>query len=185
MYSKKIGAALLLSALSVGGFAQRKMAAPANKMDQFISSLMAKMTIDEKIGQLNLVTSGQAITGTVVNKGIDEGTRKGTIGGIFGLYGAEKVRQVQEIAVKNSRLHIPLIFGLDVIHGHRTIFPIPLGISATWDMALIERSAKIAASEATAEGLNWVFSPMVDIARDPRWGRISEGSGEDHGLVRK
>lgn len=179
MYSKKIGAALLLSVLSVSGFAQRKAVAPANKMDQFISSLMQKMTLDEKIGQLNLVTSGQATTGSVVNNGVEGGIKKGAIGGIFGLYGTDKVRKVQELAVNNSRLHIPLIFGLDVIHGHRTIFPIPLGISATWDMNLIERSAKIAASEATAEGLNWVFSPMVDIARDPRWGRMSEGSGED------
>ncbi len=179
MYSKKIGAALLLSVMSYCGFAQRKAAAPANKMDQFISSLMQKMTLDEKIGQLNLVTSGQATTGAVVNNGVEAGITKGAIGGIFGLYGTDKVRKVQELAVNNSRLHIPLIFGLDVIHGHRTIFPIPLGMSATWDMALIERSAKIAASEATAEGLNWVFSPMVDIARDPRWGRMSEGSGED------
>ena len=83
------------------------------------------------------------------------------------------------MAVKKSRLHIPLIFGLDVIHGHKTMFPIPLGLSCTWDMALIEKSARIAATEATADGLNWAFSPMVDIARDPRWGRISEGAGED------
>ena len=137
------------------------------------------MTLDEKIGQLNLVTSGRALTGSVVNKGVEEGIKKGEIGGIFGVYGTDYIGRAQELAVKNSRLHIPLIFGLDVIHGHRTIFPIPLGMSATWDMGLIERSAKIAASEATGEGINWVFSPMVDIARDPRWGRISEGSGED------
>jgi beta-glucosidase len=98
---------------------------------------------------------------------------------VFGLYGADNVEKIQEIAVKESRLHIPLIFGLDVIHGHRTIFPIPLGMSASWDLGLIKQSAQLAAKEATAEGLNWVFSPMVDIARDPRWGRISEGSGED------
>jgi len=149
------------------------------KMDAFVTQLMAKMTLDEKIGQLNLVTSGRALTGSVVNKGVEEGIKKGEIGGIFGVYGTDYNGKAQELAVKNSRLHIPLIFGLDVIHGHRTIFPIPLGMSATWDMGLIERSAKIAASEATGEGINWVFSPMVDIARDPRWGRISEGSGED------
>jgi len=149
------------------------------KMDAFVKQLMAKMTLDEKIGQLNLVTSGRALTGSVVNKGVEEGIKKGEIGGIFGVYGTDYIGKAQELAVKNSRLHIPLIFGLDVIHGHRTIFPIPLGMSATWDMGLIERSAKIAASEATGEGINWVFSPMVDIARDPRWGRISEGSGED------
>jgi len=149
------------------------------KMDAFVKQLMAKMTLDEKIGQLNLVTSGRALTGSIVNKGVEEGIKKGDIGGIFGVYGTDYISKAQELAVKNSRLHIPLIFGLDVIHGHRTIFPIPLGMSATWDMGLIERSAKIAAGEATGEGINWVFSPMVDIARDPRWGRISEGSGED------
>lgn len=148
-------------------------------MHAFISGLMKKMTLDEKIGQLNLVTGGMAITGSVTNSGIDNGISKGQIGGIFGLYGTANVRKAQETAVKNTRLHIPLIFGLDVIHGHRTIFPIPLGMSATWDLALIQQAAHIAAKEATAEGLNWVFSPMVDIARDARWGRISEGSGED------
>ncbi|MBS1519516.1 MAG: beta-glucosidase BglX [Bacteroidetes bacterium] len=149
------------------------------KMDAFVKQLMAKMTLDEKIGQLNLVTSGRALTGSIVNKGVEEGIKKGDIGGIFGVYGTDYISKAQELAVKNSRLHIPLIFGLDVIHGHRTIFPIPLGMSATWDIPLIERSARIAATEATGEGINWVFSPMVDIARDPRWGRISEGSGED------
>ncbi len=149
------------------------------KMNAFVSGLMGKMTLDEKIGQLNLVTGGAPTTGSVVNKGIEQKIKGGDIGGMFGIWGADKVKAVQDIAVKNSRLHIPLIFGLDVIHGHETVFPIPLGISATWDMALVQESAKIAAKEATAEGLNWVFSPMVDIARDPRWGRISEGSGED------
>jgi len=149
------------------------------KMNAFVTNLMSKMTLDEKIGQLNLVTMGRAITGSVVNNGVEERIKKGEIGGVFGVYGTEYVSKIQDLAVKESRLHIPLIFGLDVIHGHRTIFPIPLGISATWDMALIQESAHIAAKEATAEGLNWVFSPMVDIARDPRWGRISEGSGED------
>ncbi|OOQ59398.1 beta-glucosidase [Mucilaginibacter pedocola] len=154
--------------------------APADaKMNAFVSTLMKKMTVDEKIGQLNLVTSGMAITGSVTNNGVDNGIANGKIGGIFGLYGVENVRKAQELAVKNSRLHIPLIFGLDVIHGHRTIFPIPLGMSATWDLDIIQKSARVAAKEATAEGLNWVFSPMVDIARDARWGRISEGSGED------
>jgi beta-glucosidase len=149
------------------------------KMNAFVSGLMKKMTVDEKIGQLNLVTGGMAITGSVTNNGIGDGVKKGSIGGIFGLYGTENVRRMQEAAVKGTRLHIPLIFGLDVIHGHRTIFPIPLGMSTTWDLGIIEHAAHIAAKEATAEGLNWVFSPMVDIARDARWGRISEGSGED------
>ena len=143
-------------------------------------ALLAKMTLEEKIGQLNLVTPGGGIlTGAVVSQGVEENIRKGLVGGLFGIYGPEKVRKAQDLAVKNSRLHIPLIFGLDVIHGHKTIFPIPLALSATWDMDLIERTARIAATEASADGLNWAFSPMVDIARDPRWGRISEGSGED------
>jgi len=149
------------------------------KMNAFINALMNKMTLEEKIGQLNLVTPGGAVTGAVVSKGVDDKIRKGMVGGLFGITGPEKIRQAQDIAVKNSRLHIPLIFGLDVIHGHKTIFPIPLGLSCTWDTALIRRSAAIAASEATADGLNWAYSPMVDIARDPRWGRIAEGSGED------
>ncbi|WP_419701361.1 beta-glucosidase BglX [Mucilaginibacter sp. NFX135] len=149
------------------------------KMNTYVTGLMSKMTLDEKIGQLNLVTIGAATTGSVVNKGVEEKIKNGAIGGVFGIWGADQVKQIQDLAVKSTRLHIPLIFGLDVIHGHRTIFPIPLGLSATWDMGLIKRSAQIAAKEATAEGLNWVYSPMVDIARDPRWGRISEGSGED------
>lgn len=150
-----------------------------NKMNAFVSNLMSKMTVDEKIGQLNLVTPGGAVTGSVVSTDVDNKIRKGQVGGLFGITGPDKIRQAQDIAVKNSRLKIPLIFGLDVIHGHRTIFPIPLGISCSWDTAMIRRSAAIAANEATADGLNWVFSPMVDIARDPRWGRIAEGSGED------
>jgi beta-glucosidase len=143
-------------------------------------ALLAKMTLEEKIGQLNLVTPGGGIlTGSVVSQGVEENIRKGLVGGIFGIYGPEKVRKAQDLAIKNSRLHIPLIFGLDVIHGHKTIFPIPLGMSASWDIDMIEKCAHIAATEASADGLAWAFSPMVDIARDPRWGRISEGSGED------
>lgn len=153
--------------------------AQSSKMDAFITSLMSKMTVEEKIGQLNLVTPGGAVTGAVVSKDVDEKIRQGKVGGLFGIWTPEKVRQAQKIAVENSRLKIPLLFGLDVIHGHKTIFPIPLGIAATWDTVLIEKSARIAATEATADGLNWVFSPMVDISRDPRWGRISEGNGED------
>jgi beta-glucosidase len=149
------------------------------KMNLFVSNLMSKMTLDEKIGQLNLVTPGGAVTGAVVSSDVDKKIRNGQVGGLFGITGPDKVRRAQEIAVKNSRLHIPLIFGLDVIHGHKTIFPIPLGLASSWDMNLIERSARIAAVEATADGLNWAFSPMVDIAHDPRWGRIAEGAGED------
>lgn len=149
------------------------------RMNAFVSNLMKQMTIDEKIGQLNLVTPGGAVTGSVVSSDVETKIKKGQVGGLFGITGPDKIRQAQELAVKHSRLKIPLLFGLDIIHGHKTVFPIPLGLSCSWDMELIERSARIAAVEGTADGLNWTFSPMVDIARDPRWGRVSEGSGED------
>lgn len=149
------------------------------KMNQFVSGLMAKMTVQEKIGQLNLVVGGEATTGSVVSTGVEEKIKQGKVGGIFSVSSPQRIRRIQELAVQQSRLKIPIIFGMDVIHGYRTIFPIPLGLAASWDMQRIEQSAKIAAQEATADGLNWTFSPMVDISRDPRWGRISEGSGED------
>jgi beta-glucosidase len=149
------------------------------RMNSVVDSLMAQMTLDEKIGQLNLVTVGFDVTGPIVSENVEENIRRGLIGGVFNTYTPKAVRPLQELAVNSTRLKIPLIFGYDVIHGHKTIFPISLGLSTTWDMALIEQSARIAAQEATADGLNWVFSPMVDIARDPRWGRISEGGGED------
>ncbi|OQP65741.1 beta-glucosidase [Niastella vici] len=153
---------------------------PEAKMKAFVANLMTKMTLEEKIGQLNLVTPGWGVpTGSVVSKGVEDNIRKGNVGGLFGIFGPDKIRQAQALAVNESRLHIPLLFGLDVIHGHKTIFPIPLGLSCSWDTALIERSARIAATEASADGLCWVYSPMVDIARDPRWGRIAEGAGED------
>lgn len=148
-------------------------------MKTFIDGLMKKMTTEEKIGQLNLVVSGYVPTGAVMSEGVEPKLKNGQIGGMFGFHDPARMKQIQKVAVENTRLKIPLFFGLDVIHGHKTIFPIPLGLSCTWDMGLVEKSARIAAKEATAEGLNWAFSPMVDIARDPRWGRISEGSGED------
>ncbi|GAO42782.1 beta-glucosidase BglX [Flavihumibacter petaseus] len=146
---------------------------------KFINDLLGKMTIEEKIGQLNLVVGGEATTGSVVSTGVEEKIKKGAVGGIFSVTSPDRVRKIQEIAMNNTRLKIPIIFGLDVIHGYKTIFPIPLGLSCSWDMALIESTARTAAQEASADGLNWTFSPMVDIARDPRWGRIAEGSGED------
>ncbi len=149
------------------------------KMDKFIDQLMAKMTVEEKIGQLNLVTGGEATTRTTVSTDVESKIKNGQIGGIFSMSTPAKIRKTQEIAIKQSRLKIPIIFGMDVIHGYRTVFPIPLGLAATWDMNLIQQSARIAAEEATADGINWAFSPMVDISRDPRWGRISEGAGED------
>jgi len=149
------------------------------KMKAFVDNLMKKMTLDEKLGQLNLPASGDIITGAGSNNNITEKIKQGKVGGLFNIKSAEKIHAVQQIAVEQSRLKIPLIFGMDVIHGYQTVFPIPLGMSCSWDMTLIEKSARIAAQEASADGICWTFSPMVDIARDPRWGRVSEGSGED------
>ena len=150
------------------------------KMNTFISTLMSKMTVEEKIGQLNLITPGWGIpTGSVVSTDVEGKIKTGKVGGLFGVIGADKVKQAQDLVMAHSRLKIPLMFGSDVIHGHKTTFPIPLGISCSWDTALIRQSAVLAAREATADGLNWAFSPMVDVARDPRWGRVAEGSGED------
>lgn len=145
-----------------------------------VENLLSKMTIEEKIGQLNLVTPGGGIaTGEVVSRNVEEKIKAGNVGGLFGVASPEKIKMAQDIAVKNTRLGIPLLFGSDIIHGYKTTFPIPLGLASSWDMELIKQTAQIAAKEATADGINWNFSPMVDIARDPRWGRIAEGAGED------
>jgi beta-glucosidase len=150
-----------------------------SKMKIFIDALMKKMTLDEKIGQLNLPGSGDIVTGQAGNTDIAKKIREGKVGGLFNIKSIAKIKEVQKLAVEESRLKIPLLFGMDVIHGYETVFPIPLGLSCSWDMQLIENTARIAAIEASADGINWTFSPMVDIARDPRWGRIAEGSGED------
>ena len=173
-----LGAALM-AAHAV--YAQKQpTTAPNNpKMNTYIKELMAKMTIDEKIGQLNLVTGGEATTGSAVSSDVEGKIKRGQVGGIFSLTTPARIRKAQEVAVKQSRLHIPLIFGQDVIHGYKTTFPIPLALACSWDLPLIEKTARVAAVEASADGLNWTFSPMVDISRDPRWGRISEGNGED------
>ena len=174
---KRIGFVFVYLAFIVIASAQNDSSV---KMKTFIDNLMLKMTVEEKIGQLNLVTPGSDIpTGSVVSKGVEESIRKGNVGGMFGVIGVDKIRNAQMLAIKESRLHIPLIFGSDVIHGYKTTFPIPLALSCTWDMNLIEQSARAAAIEASSDGLCWVFSPMVDIARDPRWGRVAEGAGED------
>lgn len=149
------------------------------KMDAFITDLMSKMTLQEKIGQLNLPTFGDFQTGAVTSSNVSEKIRNGAVGGLFGSSSYDDIRAAQELAVTQSRLKIPLLFGLDVIHGLKTTFPIPLALACSWDMPLIEKTARVAAKEASAVGVNWTFSPMVDIARDPRWGRIAEGSGED------
>ncbi|MGC4231443.1 MAG: beta-glucosidase BglX [Niabella sp.] len=148
-------------------------------MNSFITSLMSKMTIDEKIGQLNLPSAGEFTTGTATNSDIGQNVKKGLVGGLFNIKGVEKIKAIQKVAVEQSRMKIPMLFGMDVIHGYETTFPIPLGLSCTWDMKAIEQSARIAAVEASADGIGWTFSPMVDISRDPRWGRVSEGNGED------
>lgn len=149
------------------------------KKKAFVEALLAKMTLDEKIGQLNLPSSGDFTTGLAKSSNIGKKVEQGLVGGLFNIKGADKIRAVQKVAVENSRLKIPLIFGMDVIHGYETTFPIPLGLAASWDMNLVQQSAKIAAREAAIDGINWTFSPMVDISREPRWGRVSEGSGED------
>src|SRR6187402_993685 len=168
---------IIIAAFLVTQFATAQN--PDAKMKTFVDALMKKMTLDEKIGQLNLPGSGDIVTGQASNSDIAKKIKEGKVGGLFNIRGVEKIRDVQRVAVEQSRLKIPMLFGMDVIHGYQTVFPIPLGLSCTWDMQAIETSARIAAIEASADGICWTFSPMVDIARDPRWGRISEGSGED------
>ena len=176
----RIGRFLLTAVITASAFTA--MAAPqADKdtMDQFIDNLMGKMTLQEKIGQLNLPVSGEIVTGQAKSSDVAGKIRKGQVGGLFNVKGVENIREVQKIAVEQSRLKIPLLFGMDVIHGYETVFPIPLALSCSWDMEAIKESARIAAKESSADGICWTFSPMVDICRDPRWGRMAEGGGED------
>ena len=164
--------ALVLAALTA-------QATDQAKMKQFVDDLMGKMTLQEKIGQLNLPVTGDIITGSTVSGDVVGKIRAGQVGGLFNMKGVQSIRALQEVAVKQSRLGIPLIFGMDVIHGYETVFPIPFAMSMSWDMDAIRNSARIASIEATADGICWTFSPMVDICREPRWGRMSEGNGED------
>ena len=176
----RIGRFLLAAVISAS--AATAMATPQadkGKMDKFIDNLMGKMTLQEKIGQLNLPVSGEIVTGQAKSSDVAGKIRKGQVGGLFNVKGVDNIREVQKIAVEQSRLRIPLLFGMDVIHGYETVFPIPLALSCSWDMEAIEESARIAAKESSADGICWTFSPMVDICRDPRWGRMSEGGGED------
>lgn len=165
--------------LSLSFCVQGALAQSDKKMDRFIDKLMSKMTLEEKIGQLNLPVTGEIVTGEVKSSNIAEKLKAGEVGGLFNLKGVERIYEVQRQAVEGSRLGIPLLFGMDVIHGYETVFPIPLALAATWNMDAVERSARIAAIEASADGICWTFSPMIDISRDPRWGRVSEGAGED------
>ncbi len=149
------------------------------KMNAFIDVLLKKMTLEEKLGQLNLPGAGDITTGQASSSDIGQKIKEGKVGGLFNIKGVEKIKAVQKVAVEQSRLKIPLLFGMDVIHGYETEFPIPLALSCSWDMDLIHKTARIAATECSADGICWTFSPMVDICRDPRWGRGAEGSGED------
>lgn len=150
-----------------------------NRVDYQVDSLLNLMTLEEMVGQLTLYTSDNDVTGPTIRENYKEDIKTGRVGAIFNAFGADYTRKLQAIAVKETRLGIPLLFGYDVIHGHRTIFPIPLGEAASWDLDAIQKSARIAAEEASAEGLHWTFAPMCDISRDPRWGRVAEGAGED------
>ncbi|KAB1158241.1 beta-glucosidase BglX [Flavobacterium luteum] len=174
---------ILLPLILFGVISTYSQKSKANKIietkDIFVTNLMAKMTLEEKLGQLNLPTSGDITTGQANSSNVAKNIEQGKVGGLFNIKSVQKIKEVQKIAVEKTRLKIPLLFGMDVIHGYETTFPIPIALSCTWDMNLIKRSAQIAAQEASADGINWTFSPMVDISRDPRWGRVSEGSGED------
>lgn len=177
MNKTNIALAALMLLSSANGFAGKKKQLPP--MHQFVSELMQKMTVEEKIGQLNLLPGGDLTTGAVMNSPLAEKVEAGELGAILNVKGVEKIKNLQEIAVKKTRLGIPLLFGQDVIHGYQTVFPLPLAQACSWDIPMIERAAQVAAAEATASGINWVYSPMVDIAVDPRWGRVAEGAGED------
>ena len=150
------------------------------RMEAFIDSVLAGLTLEEKLGQLNQPgTEGVVATGPQARTAGEAEIRAGKVGSFLSVNGAELTRRLQRIAVEESRAKIPLLFGHDVIHGFRTIFPVPLAMASTWDPKLVEQSARIAAREASATGIRWTFSPMVDIARDARWGRMTEGAGED------
>lgn len=148
-------------------------------MSQFVDQLMAKMTLQEKIGQLNLMVAGNITTGSVQSSQVGSDIAQGKMGGVFNIKGLDKIKALQDIAIKNSRLGIPLLVGMDVIHGYETIFPIPLALSCSWDTEAMKKVGEVSAKEASADGINWTFSPMVDVALDARWGRIAEGNGED------
>ncbi len=169
-----------MACFSIQSHAQKQAKMSKNaKRDAFINALMSKMTIDEKIGQLNLATAGTIQTGEAKSSNVAQKITQGKVGGILNLDTAEKIREVQQVAVNQSRLKIPLLFGMDIIHGYKTTYPIPLALSSSWDMGIIEKVARNAAQEASADGICWTYSPMVDISRDPRWGRVAEGGGED------
>ena len=150
-----------------------------NEMNEFVDDLLGKMTVEEKLGQLNLLAGGEINTGAAKSTDVGRQIAGGNCGAVLNVKGVHTLRELQDIAVNETRLGIPLMFGMDVIHGYQTIFPIPLALSCSWDMEAIEKSARLAAREAASDGIDWTYSPMVDISRDPRWGRVAEGAGED------
>lgn len=177
----KLSSQITICLLVLFLFYARQLSAQVDQKGQtMISALMAKMTLEEKIGQLNLsVVNADVVTGSGISQSVHAHIKDGQMGGIFGTWDPVVIKKLQQLAVDSSRLHIPLIFGLDVIHGHKTIFPVPLALASTWDTTLLKQVARVAAVEASGDGINWVYSPMVDITRDPRWGRVVEGAGED------
>lgn len=170
---RKLFVLLALCVVSINVVAQNK------PMKEFVDELLSKMTLKEKLGQMNLLPAGNITTGAVQNNPIVQQIKDGELGGVFNIKGLNEIRTLQEMAIKKSRLGIPLLVGMDVIHGYETIFPVPLALACSWNLQGIENSARVAALEASAEGVNWTYSPMVDICRDARWGRIVEGAGED------
>ena len=174
-------AGLLLGSplLSAVDLPQQHQKNPSTVQEAFVDSLLLRMTLEEKVGQLTQFRGRYGDTGPRVAEGGEDQIRRGAVGSFLGVYGASYTRQMQRLAVEESRLGIPLLFAHDVIHGFRTIFPVPLAEASSWDPEIARHSARIGAVEAAAHGLHWTFAPMVDIARDPRWGRIVEGSGED------
>ena len=171
---------LLVTALGMSfSFGQKIKFDSKKTQDQFISEIMSQMTLEEKLGQLNFPTSNDFITGSAQSTDVGKKIESSLVGGLFNIKGVDKIKEMQRIAIEKSRLGIPLLFGMDIIHGYETVFPIPLALSATFDMNAIEKSARISAQEGTADGIQWTCSPMVDISRDPRWGRIAESAGED------
>ena len=171
---------LLATALGMSfSFGQKIKFDSKKTQNQFISEIMSQMTLEEKLGQLNFPTSNDFVTGSAQSTDVGKKIETSLVGGLFNIKGVDKIKEMQRIAIEKSRLGIPLLFGMDIIHGYETVFPIPLALSATFDINAIEKSARISAQEGTADGIQWTFSPMVDISRDPRWGRIAESAGED------
>src|SRR5258708_4298765 len=170
---------VLLLLVTAAAQAQPAATGADTKMNAFVTTLMGKMTLEEKIGQLNLPGAGDITTGQAGNSNIAKKIEQGLVGGLFNIKSVARIKEVQRIAVEKSRLKIPLIFGMDVIHGYETVFPIPLGLSCSWDMGEVEKSARVAATEASAHGICWTFSPLLDISPAPRSRRTAAGNVQD------